>query len=177
MKKILRAVFGVLFTCVLLFAYACGGEEKSGEYDYSKESIVVTEVQKIAPCDVREFLGTNDYTVRQLFYATQSTANAISAPFVVKVDGVEWTRIDMMLNELPEGRHVIYARTHDAFTIQKVENGTPMAYPYKKAITITVDVSSDYADVCDYQYRRDNGLWLDVKDAPWYKAYEAKYLK
>ena len=178
MKRILFKVVAAFFaTCVLLFSCACTfALPESDGYDYSRGWIKVTEVQQCAPCKVTEFLGWNDYSVRQLFYALQS-AN-VSSTYVVKVDGVEWTRMEMAMNELPEGVHEIYACTSDDFYLRKVdENGTLQKLPYKRAITITVDVSTEYPDVYDHQYRIDNGLWVHYKNAPWYPSYERKYLK
>jgi hypothetical protein len=145
-------------------------------YDYSKELIEVTEVQQCAPCRVQEFLANNDYTIRQLYYALNSMQQQSS--YFVKVDGVEWTRLEMATNELSEGLHEIYAYTSDDCYYKKTdENGVVQNVPYKRAITITVDVSTEYPDIYDYQYRIDNGLWLHPQEASWYEAYANKYLK
>ncbi len=171
-RKFFNVVLSLFLSFSFLFSFGCSIFDKNN-YDYSKESITVTEVQKIAPCRMQEFLGYNDYTVRQLYYALMTTR--VMSTYIVEVDGVEWSKFDL-LNELPKGQHVIYVRTVDDFKIKKNQNGTLVEYPYRRAITITVDVSINHPDVCDMNYRLENNLWIDVKHADWYQDYEEKYL-
>lgn len=174
MKKFLRRAIALASIIVLLFASSCKGEENG--YNYSKKSLVIEEVQQVAPCGVLSFIRYNDHAMQQLFIALHDARN-IDA-ITIEVDGVTFSnRIDIANYVFPEGQHVLRVKTVKGYTYPKIVKGERKEIPYNKAITLTLDVSSTYPDLANLEYRIENGLWTVPSNAPWYPDFEKKYLK
>lgn len=163
MKKFVKALCSVLFAVFTLFAcVGCDGE---------------TEEVKCAPCTVHEIWSWNETVLKEFFVVRTSTAREMDGAVKCTVNGEEWDKIKRRTDELAEGKYKIVFYTPQGFTVQKM---TPIDgeivredVPYERSVTISVTISSEYEDICDYEYRRENGLWTDPTKLEWYDAYSA----
>lgn len=165
MKKFIKILLCVVMAFIFVVPFtACEPNNENNDNN-------VYEVQ-CAPCSVKEIYNFNDDVAKKLFmFKMSAQANAFP---VVKVDGKLLSKIEFVTAEdLTEGEHTIEFSTGDDFTVKDVEERegqmVQVIYPYKRSITLKVKVSSSYADIYDFDYREQNGLWVYIMEADWYE--------
>ena len=143
MKKTFTRILCCLFTLlVFLFAPACKNEKgaNNGALNYDAEVIVINEVDAFAPCSFYEFFHGNPHIEKFFQYAYTTTHT--NAGFDVTIDGKQWTRMELAMQDLPTGIYKIIIETPDDFYIVVIqEDGTRVKKPFHKKMTITVSVS------------------------------------
>ena len=163
MRNLFKVLCSALLSFVMLFACVGCGENENNEKNSS---------MKCAPCTVIELRNWNEEVFQEFFYLRMSTMN-VGDSIKCTVNGEEWTRIEQMAEDLPEGKYTIVFYTPKDFTIsiRRVENGTVIEkeVPYSRKVMVEVEISSRYDDICDFEYRQDNGLWVDPATRDWYE--------
>ena len=160
MSKFFRRIGCLLCALVLLLVGVSCKEDNEVEEVYC------------APCELSEIWDWNE-TVYQTFFLMH-TSPSLSARIAVKctVDGVEkmWD-----FESISEGKHVVKFYTPKGFKIQKRKlvagKVVTEEVSYEKEVVLTINVSPDYPDIYDREYREQNGLWTDPTILPWYQFY------
>ncbi|MBQ8659085.1 MAG: hypothetical protein IJ506_08105 [Clostridia bacterium] len=167
MKRVLKVFYGALLSLVMLFSFASCGEEEEK-----------TSSMKCAPCTVSEIYTWNEDVFQEFFYLRISASSIATNAVQCTVNGEEWTMVQQIMDDLPEGKYTIVFYTPEDFTInvsQIVEGEwVTKEVPYVRKVTVKVEISSKYADICDYEYREANGLWVNPTTQDWYKDCQAE---
>ena len=113
--------------------------EIAGGYDYFAEELVIAERQVCGQDTLRSVLANNKHAYAYLFYALQSVTH--SSPFGrVVIDGEEWSKMDVIINELPIGSYDITVEVSPEFVIRQTEGSEVVEIPYVRKLTIPVSV-------------------------------------
>lgn len=89
---------------------------------------------------LRKFLDKSFHYRAYLWYPLKRVAYASPWEYVL-VDGVEWSSVDMIINELPIGKYNIEIKVSEDFVVYKNENGEKVAVSYPRTLTIPVEVT------------------------------------
>ncbi len=161
MKKIFKILCTVMLSFVMLFSITSCGEEKGK-----------TSTMKCAPCSVDDIFSWNEEVYQEFFYLRTSRSQHARPSIKCTVNGEELTVLQQQFKELEEGNYTIVFYTPKDFqiSIRKVENGERIEkyVSYVRKVTIKVEISSEYGNICDYEYRKQNGLWTDPTTQDWY---------
>lgn len=164
MRKFFRKIGCLLCALVLLLVGVSCKEEDN-------------EVKEIycAPCTILEIWEWNETIYQTFFLVRRSTSLMLKNIIKCTLDGVETHRALWAVKELSEGKHDVKFYTPKGFTlkVRKNENGKIVEenVVYEKEIVVTINVSADYPDIYDREYREQNGLWTDPTTLPWYQLY------
>lgn len=112
----------------------------AGGYDYFAEELVINERQGGEQDNLRGFLSSNKHAYAYLFCALTSMSISTSCWGQVIVDGVEWSKIDVVMNELPIGSYDITVEVHPSFVINQKDGDTFKEIPYVRKLTMPVNV-------------------------------------
>ena len=148
MKKFLRSICTILLAVTTLFAIGCGKDKNDSsdsapqEIDYTAEVLVIEEVDSFAPCFVKDFIFGNEHT-SEYFKALNKSVFDFNKMLVISIDGEEWTDVDVLYDFMPEGEYEINIKTTPQMVIaEENEDGVIVEKPYKRDITVTVNVSA-----------------------------------
>ena len=137
MKKLVSKILSICLTGVLLLAVV--GCKSTAEYDYTASELKIQARESFSPCYFLEFFSKNEHC--QEYFSEILPSVSLKWPFIVTIDGENWTQIDFRLKELPQGIYDIVVETsEDAYLIQQTETET-IKIPYEKKIIIPVFVS------------------------------------
>ena len=161
MRKFFKKISCLLCALVLLLVGVSCKEEDN-------------EVKEIycAPCTLSEIWDWNETVYQTFFLMHTSASSSLRNAVKCTVDGVEkvWG-----FESISEGKHVVKFYTPTGFKIQqrKVVAGKVVEeeVSYEKEAVLTINVSSNYPDIYDREYREQNGLWTDPTTLPWYQLY------
>ena len=162
MKRLCKVLVGVLFVLTALFScVGCTTKDKV----------------KCAPCTVQEIWTWNE-TVREEFFPFR-----INADYFVEctVDGEEIRKSDWDKTELSEGNHEVVFYTVEGSTVSKPVMGkdgriTRESVEYEPKVVVKVNVSLEYEDIYDEEYREANGLWTDPTQEEWYQDCKEEWI-
>ena len=161
MKRIFNRFFCGIIACITLF---CGAS-----CFLKKETI------KCAPCTVWEIWNYTEEVYEEFFYLKMIEFYTNGTILKCTVNGEDWSRMRMIDEELEEGEYTIEFWTEKDFMIEVAseENGQMVReqVPYEKELTLYVDVSANYENIFDCEYRKANGLWINASTQPWYQTY------
>ena len=176
MKRILKPFYCILLTLTVLFSCA-GCEFIKDKFFNTDEATAV----KCAPCTVWEIWTWSEASYEEFFYLKHMSMYMKDGGVSCTVNGEDWPMIRRLGEDLEEGTYTIKFWTDEDFTVNVMvkENGENVSkeIPYQKDLTLTVKISSNYEDVCDYEYRQTNGLWTNAQEEEWYQTYSKKWEK
>lgn len=149
MKKFFRSLCATLIAVTSLFAIGCGKSKDDSsdsapqEIDYTAEVLVIEETDSFAPCFVKDFIFGNEHTSEYFKELNKSVFN-YNKMLIISIDGEEWTDVDVLYDFMPEGEYEINIKTTPQMVIaEENEDGVMVEKPYKRDITVTVNVSAD----------------------------------
>lgn len=175
-KKLVRFVTFLMTCIVLCFGAGCSVVGKklstSGEGEYVR----------CAPCTPWEIWQWNEACYQEFFPAHRVSALDISL-IKYSVNGQDWPESAFMEQELspgiykirfyaPEGS-ILMKDTREEYWYGYVHGWEEV--PFEADITLIVHISSMYEDVCDVNYRKENGLWTDARTLDWYENCKAQW--
>ena len=173
MEKNIKRACACFIACIALsFGAGCQTLSTSGEG---------TQV-RCAPCTVTEIWGWNE-AVYQEFFPVRRVATYNADLIKCTVNGKNFSVIEQRIQDLSPGIYKIRFYTLENTILHK-QTMEPYKdsylvgqeeIPFEADITITVTISNLYADVCDVNYRQENGLWVDASELEWYDDCKAEW--
>ena len=157
MKKIVLRILSLVLVVVSLFTVT-GCNEQKPQFSNKVEC---------APCTLQDIWGYNELLWTTFFPIHLSAKFNTSTPKVV-VNGEEWVRLQYITTELTEGQYTIKFYTDSNYTVSTMKDGQRVEIPFVREVTLYVTISSNYADIYDMEYRRQNGLWIHPETQDWY---------
>lgn len=175
MKKLLRLISCALLACMMLLSCA-GCELVMGKFFQKAPDKNV----KCAPCTVREIWNFNQAACEE-FFALKNVIRYLPNVIQCTVNGEEWDLPRQVAEDLEDGQYTIRFWTAEDFMLEVwVKDGEEFVkknIPYQREITLTVEISSEYEDIYDFEYRQANGLWCTAEREEWYQACAEKWQK
>lgn len=113
--------------------------EIAGGYDYFAEELVISERQCGEQDTLTGFLANNKHAYAYLFYVLQSATHSSLFEKVV-IGGEEWSKMDVVMNELPIGSYDITVEVSPDFVIRQTSGDEVVEIPYVRKLTIPVNV-------------------------------------
>lgn len=165
MKRVLKSLFCVLLSALLLLScVGCKSISTSGKGKFVR----------CAPCMVSEIAKYNEEYCK-VFFAVHKHM-ALASP---KIEVNRKSDLSYLKDELQDGVYVIKFYTEKGTTIRKnqIQDGVMVTkeIPYEKELTLYVWISSKFEDVCDYEYRKANGLWTDPQTLDFYQRLQKEW--
>ena len=177
MKKNIKRVCACFIACTAL-GLGSGCDVIGKKLSTSGDATQV----RCAPCTPREIWQWNEACYQEFFPLHRI---AVYASNVIKctVNGKDLSLTEQIEQDLSPGIYkirfytlentILYKQTMEPYlgiyvTVQE-------EIPFEGDITLWVTISTLYEDVCDVNYRQENGLWVDASALEWYDECKAEW--